>query len=239
GLESVSIRRIQGVGYDVLEFLRGRLRCKGVTKQIVGVIPKGLAPLVVLMDHHSKDESGKWFKREVNGRHLAIGTWTHPERLAFRHLDSSGTSCIPGNGCHLAIGTWTHPECFLVPGSGYHLAIGTWTHLECFFVPGSGRHLAIGTWTHLERLPFWVVGVTWPLALRLIRNVLRSGYFMYITWPLALGLIRNVLRSGYFMYVTWPLALGLIRNVLRSGYFMYVIWPLALGLIRNVRHSSG
>ncbi|GJY50676.1 putative reverse transcriptase domain-containing protein [Tanacetum coccineum] len=44
----------------------GRLRCKGVTKQIVGVIPKGLALRVVLVDHHTKDESGKWFKLEVN-----------------------------------------------------------------------------------------------------------------------------------------------------------------------------
>ncbi|GJV63796.1 homeodomain-like protein [Tanacetum coccineum] len=40
------------------------LRCKGVSKQIVGVIPKGLALRVVQMDHHSKDESGKGFKRE-------------------------------------------------------------------------------------------------------------------------------------------------------------------------------
>ncbi|GJV82919.1 hypothetical protein Tco_1522817 [Tanacetum coccineum] len=40
----------------------GRLRCKGVTKQIVGVIPKGLALRVVLVDLHSKDESGKGFK---------------------------------------------------------------------------------------------------------------------------------------------------------------------------------
>ncbi|GJX71774.1 hypothetical protein Tco_0308945 [Tanacetum coccineum] len=45
---------------------KGRLRCKGVTKQIVGVIPKGLALRVVLVDLHSKDESGKGFKREVN-----------------------------------------------------------------------------------------------------------------------------------------------------------------------------
>ncbi|GJT67543.1 hypothetical protein Tco_1019023 [Tanacetum coccineum] len=41
-----------------------RLRCKGLTKQIVSVIPKGLAIWVVLVDLHSKDESGKWFKRE-------------------------------------------------------------------------------------------------------------------------------------------------------------------------------
>ncbi|GJT17551.1 putative ribonuclease H-like domain-containing protein [Tanacetum coccineum] len=44
----------------------GRLRCKGVTKQIVGVILKGLALQVFLVDHHSKDESGKGFKPEVN-----------------------------------------------------------------------------------------------------------------------------------------------------------------------------
>ncbi|GJT94348.1 WD repeat-containing protein 74-like protein [Tanacetum coccineum] len=56
-LASVDIRTDQ---------LIDRLRCKGVTKQIVGVIPKGLALRVVLMDLHSKDESGKGFKREVN-----------------------------------------------------------------------------------------------------------------------------------------------------------------------------
>ncbi|GKE91651.1 hypothetical protein Tco_1572746, partial [Tanacetum coccineum] len=44
----------------------GRLRCKGVTKQIIGLVPKGLALRVVLVDLHSKDESGKWFKLEVN-----------------------------------------------------------------------------------------------------------------------------------------------------------------------------
>nr|GEX16266.1 hypothetical protein [Tanacetum cinerariifolium] len=43
------------------------------------------------------------------------------------------------------------------------------------FVPGNGRHLAIGSWTHPERLAFRVTGVTWPLSLGLIRNVLRSG----------------------------------------------------------------
>ncbi|GJZ79542.1 hypothetical protein Tco_0644379 [Tanacetum coccineum] len=55
---------INGLTSDFAGF--GRLRCKGVTKQIVGVIPKGLALRVVLVDHHSKDESGKGFKLEVN-----------------------------------------------------------------------------------------------------------------------------------------------------------------------------
>ncbi|GKD93359.1 hypothetical protein Tco_1373196 [Tanacetum coccineum] len=40
-----------------------------------------------------------------------------------------------------------------------------------FCVPGNGRHLAIGSWTHPERLAFRVMGVTWPLALGLIRSV--------------------------------------------------------------------
>ncbi|GJY66467.1 hypothetical protein Tco_0468705 [Tanacetum coccineum] len=51
--------------YSTVDQNSGRLRCKGVSKQIVGVIPKGLALRVVQMDHHSKDESGKGFKREV------------------------------------------------------------------------------------------------------------------------------------------------------------------------------
>nr|GFA08720.1 hypothetical protein [Tanacetum cinerariifolium] len=55
--------------------------------------------------------------------------------LGYRRLDSSGTSCVPGNLRHLTIGAWTHP----------------------------GR-----------------------LALR----------EMFVTWPLALGLIRDVLRFG-------------------------------------------
>ncbi|GKA90217.1 hypothetical protein Tco_0812087 [Tanacetum coccineum] len=58
----------------------GRLRCKGVTKEIFGVIPKGLALRVVLVDLHSKDESGKGFKREfvvavkAGGDRLGVGT---------------------------------------------------------------------------------------------------------------------------------------------------------------------
>ncbi|GKE33268.1 hypothetical protein Tco_1452590, partial [Tanacetum coccineum] len=54
------------VGLRLTIMLMGRLRCKGGTKIIVGVIHKGLALRVVLMDHHSKDESGKGFKSEVN-----------------------------------------------------------------------------------------------------------------------------------------------------------------------------
>ncbi|GJQ98846.1 putative reverse transcriptase domain-containing protein [Tanacetum coccineum] len=50
---------LRSSGYD------GMLRFKGVTKQIVGVVPKGLALRVVLVDLHSKDESGKGFKLEI------------------------------------------------------------------------------------------------------------------------------------------------------------------------------
>ncbi|GJU33090.1 hypothetical protein Tco_1176679 [Tanacetum coccineum] len=49
-----------------------------------------------------------------NVRHLAIGSWIHPECLAFR--DSSGTSCVPGNVRHLAIGSWTHLERLALAG---------------------------------------------------------------------------------------------------------------------------
>nr|GEV02200.1 hypothetical protein [Tanacetum cinerariifolium] len=46
-----------------------------------------------------------------NIRHLAIGAWTHSERITFRHwrLDSSGTYCVLRNIRHLALDTWTHP----------------------------------------------------------------------------------------------------------------------------------
>ncbi|GJV38118.1 putative reverse transcriptase domain-containing protein [Tanacetum coccineum] len=57
----------------------GRLRCKGVTKQIVGVVPKGLALRVVLVDLHSKDESVKGFKLEK----LKAFSWSWDE-LAVR-----------------------------------------------------------------------------------------------------------------------------------------------------------
>ncbi|GJX59356.1 hypothetical protein Tco_0290746 [Tanacetum coccineum] len=50
----------------------GKLRCKGVTKQIVGVVPKGLVLQVVLVDLHSKDESGKGFKLELRREVLAL-----------------------------------------------------------------------------------------------------------------------------------------------------------------------
>ncbi|GKB13499.1 hypothetical protein Tco_0847422 [Tanacetum coccineum] len=56
-----------------------------------------------------------------SGQCVSLGHWL---------LDSSETSCVPGNGCHLASGSWTHPE----------------------------------------RLAFRVMGVTWPVALGLIRN---------------------------------------------------------------------
>ncbi|GJW58966.1 hypothetical protein Tco_0105697 [Tanacetum coccineum] len=61
-----------------------------------------------------------------SGQWVSLGHWL---------LDSSGTSCVPGNGRYLASGSWTHPKC----------------------------------------LAFRVMGLTWPVALRLIRNVLRSG----------------------------------------------------------------
>ncbi|GKE35386.1 hypothetical protein Tco_1454708, partial [Tanacetum coccineum] len=88
------------------------------------------------LDHWHLDSSGASCV-SGNVRHLAIGTWTHSEHLAFRemfvtwplalglirsvlrsekclslghwHLDSSGASCVPGNDRHLATGTWTHP----------------------------------------------------------------------------------------------------------------------------------
>nr|GFA05151.1 hypothetical protein [Tanacetum cinerariifolium] len=54
---------------------------------------------------------------------------------------------------------------------------------------GGVRHLAIGAWTHPKRLAFWEMFVTWPLALGLIWNGLRSRKCS------SLGLIRNVLCS--------------------------------------------
>ncbi|GKB02916.1 hypothetical protein Tco_0831005 [Tanacetum coccineum] len=64
GLEVGSIRRIQGLDMAYWGFLGGRLRCKGVTKQRIGV-PKGLALRVVLVDLHSNGKSRKGFKLEI------------------------------------------------------------------------------------------------------------------------------------------------------------------------------
>nr|GEY23230.1 hypothetical protein [Tanacetum cinerariifolium] len=89
-----------------------------------------------------------------NVRHLAIGTWTHPEHHAFWemfvtwplalgliwnvlrsekcsslghwHLDSSGAFCVLENVRHLAVGTWTHPERL---ASGKCSSLGHW-HLD-------------------------------------------------------------------------------------------------------------
>ncbi|GJU88907.1 hypothetical protein Tco_1301330 [Tanacetum coccineum] len=101
-------------------------------------------------------------------------------------------------------------------------------------VPGIVRYLAIGSWTHPERLAFRVLYVTWPLALGLIRNILRSGYYTSLGhWLLdssglscVSGTVRYLAIGSWThprylvfraMYVTWSLALGLIRNVLHSG----------------------
>ncbi|GJT63340.1 hypothetical protein Tco_1006873 [Tanacetum coccineum] len=93
-----------------------------------------------------------------NGCHLAIGSWTHLDRLAFRVV-----------GRHLAIGSWTHPEhlAFRVRDVTWPLALGLIWNVLCFgywaslghwlldssgtsCVPGNGRLLAVGSWTHLE-----------------------------------------------------------------------------------------
>ncbi|GKF27693.1 hypothetical protein Tco_0094035, partial [Tanacetum coccineum] len=109
--------------------------------------------------------------------------------LGHWHLDSSGTSCAPGNVRQLAIGAWTHParlalqEMFatwpLALGLIRHvlrsekcLSLGHWcldsSRTSC--TPGDVRHLAIGAWTHLKRLALWEMFITWPLALGLIKG---------------------------------------------------------------------
>ncbi|GJY82082.1 hypothetical protein Tco_0494833 [Tanacetum coccineum] len=105
---------------------------------------------------------------------MAIGAWTHPERLAFREilvtwslalglirsvlrsgeysslghwrLDSFGASCVPGN------------ILWRLDSSG------------ASYIPENIRRLAIGNWTHPKRLAFREIFVTWSLALGLIRS---------------------------------------------------------------------
>ncbi|GKB17368.1 hypothetical protein Tco_0851291 [Tanacetum coccineum] len=87
-----------------------------------------------------------------SGRHLAIGSWTHLEGLAFQWaslghwlLDSSGMSCIPGSGHHLTIGSWDHMEKVL--RSRVWALLGHWLlvlHPEHSCIPGNERSL--GHW---------------------------------------------------------------------------------------------
>ncbi|GKD74289.1 hypothetical protein Tco_1332571 [Tanacetum coccineum] len=110
------------------------------------------------LDHWHLDSSGASCI-PGNVRHLAIGTWTHPERLAFREMFVTWP---------LALGLIRS-----VLRSGKCSSLGHW-HLDSSgvsCVPGNTRHLAVGTWTHPERLAFREMFVTWPLALRLIRGV--------------------------------------------------------------------
>nr|GEV95543.1 hypothetical protein [Tanacetum cinerariifolium] len=94
-------------------------------------------------------------------RHLAIGTWTHPKRLVFHKMYVTWP---------LALGViWSvlrFRKC---------TSLGHW-HLDKSGASCFSRNvcqLAIGTWTHPERLAIRDIYVTWPLALGLIRSVLR------------------------------------------------------------------
>ncbi|GJS72812.1 hypothetical protein Tco_0705653 [Tanacetum coccineum] len=122
------------------------------------------------------------------------------------------------------------------------------------------RCLATGSCTHPERLAFRVLYVTWPLALGLIRNVLRSRYCTSFShWLLdssgtacvpgivryfAIGSWTHPERLAFrVLYVTWPLALGLIRSFLHSGYCTSLgNWLLdssgATCIPGNVRHLA-
>ncbi|GKD11826.1 hypothetical protein Tco_1196233 [Tanacetum coccineum] len=97
-------------------------------------------------------------------RPLAIGTWTHPNHLAFREL---------------LFVTWPLALGLIrsILRSGKYSSLDHW-HLDSSGVSCIPRiiirHLAIGTWTHPERLALWEICVTWPLALGLIRRVLHS-----------------------------------------------------------------
>ncbi|GJW96350.1 hypothetical protein Tco_0178158 [Tanacetum coccineum] len=93
-----------------------------------------------------------------NVRHLAIGAWTHPARLALREMFTTWP---------LALGLIRH-----VLRSGKCSLLGHWrlnlSRTSC--APGDVHHLAIGAWTHPERLTLREMFITWPLALRLIRG---------------------------------------------------------------------
>ncbi|GKD26562.1 hypothetical protein Tco_1232776, partial [Tanacetum coccineum] len=100
--------------------------------------------------------------------------------LGHWHLDSSGALAfweVLFVTCPLALGLIGS----VLHSGKYYSLLGHW-HLDssgASCVPGSIiRHLAIGTWTYPERLAFQeILFVTWPLAIGLIRSVLRSGKY--------------------------------------------------------------
>nr|GEX46874.1 hypothetical protein [Tanacetum cinerariifolium] len=141
-------------------------------------------------------------------------------------------------------------ESFRLPfgGSPKYMAGSYWAHSKgalnssgASCVSGNVRHLAIGTWSHPERLVFWVMCVTWPLALGLIRSVF-AYRLMCVTFPLAFRLIRSVLRFGASCVPSnvCHLSIGAWTHPERLALQVtYVAWPLVLGLIRGVEQLSG
>ncbi|GKF53928.1 hypothetical protein Tco_0160838, partial [Tanacetum coccineum] len=152
-----------------------------------------------------------------NAHHLAIGTWTHLERLALREMFVTWPLAL-----RLIRNVLRSERC---------PSLGHW-HLDSSSTsctPRDVRHLAIGAWTHPARLPLLEMFVTWPLALGLIQNVLRSRRCSSLGhWRLdssrmscALGDVRHLAIGAWTnlerlalqeMFVTWPLALGFIRG---------------------------
>ncbi|GKC01107.1 hypothetical protein Tco_0987243 [Tanacetum coccineum] len=120
-----------------------------------------------------------------NIRHLTIGTWTHPECLAFQEL---------------LFVTWPLALGLIqsVLRFGKYASLNHW-HLDSFggsCVSGNIRHLAIGTWTHPERLASReLLFVTWPLTLGLIRVVLppRNYYSSLGHWHLDSSGVGNTI----------------------------------------------
>ncbi|GJX33497.1 hypothetical protein Tco_0243352 [Tanacetum coccineum] len=187
------------------------------TGATLSVKTRFVEPVNTSLGHWLLDSSGASF---ALGKvcHLAIGSWTHPEHLLLRvkyvtwplalglirsifcfgqntslgHwlLDSSEASFCSGSSTSLGHWLLDSSGASSISGKIRHLAIGSWTHPEHLFAPGQVCHLGIGSWTHPEHLLLRVKYATWPLALGLIRSVLRFGSG-YVTWPLALGLIRS------------------------------------------------
>ncbi|GJY82089.1 hypothetical protein Tco_0494840 [Tanacetum coccineum] len=78
-----------------------------------------------------------------------------------------------------------------------------------------------------------VAGWSIPLALGLVRSVLRYGKYFH----LVIGAWTHPERLAFRgIFITWPLALGLIRSVLRSGEYSFA-WshPDRLNVLKNIR----
>nr|GEU60076.1 hypothetical protein [Tanacetum cinerariifolium] len=104
-----------------------------------------------------------------------------------------------------------------------------------YYVLGKVRRLAIGSWTHPRRPALWIRCVTWPLALGLIQNVLRSGVrrsmFRHSSSSFSSSLVIMVRCVGISIFagITTSLSYVRLNGVSMLLCFREVRWAEMLG----------